>query len=120
MSEKMKKIREDLKNIKREQISIPESNNNFVVTNKTPSESKDLQNSKLKTPAKSQNVMFHNRPLVAAKPDKMAEIMSKIREDLKKSEAIKPPRLPSVNPETPPLMIMKSRIIPGPDTKENL
>merc|ERR1712123_195331 len=129
MAEMMAKIREDLKNInkaKEASIIIPERNANtqFTVTNTKAADSmaemmkkirEDLQTSE-KLRIIPEKATFQNRPLAPTKPDKMEEIMKKIREDLKKEES-KPARLPSINPQTPPLMVIKSHVMPGPKDK---
>merc|ERR1711892_880447 len=129
MAEMMAKVREDLKNInkaKEASIIIPERNANtqFTVTNTKAADSmaemmkkirEDLQTSE-KLRIIPEKATFQNRPLAPTKPDKMEEIMKKIREDLKKEES-KPARLPSINPQTPPLMVIKSHVMPGPKDK---
>merc|ERR1711892_985437 len=90
MAEMMAKITEDLKNInkaKEVSIIIPERNANTQFT---------VTNTKA--------------------ADSMAEMMKKIREDLKKEES-KPARLPSINPQTPPLMVIKSHVMSAPKDK---
>ena len=47
----------------------------------------------------------------------MVAIMKKIREDLKTNKDAKVSRLPSLNPDTPPLIVIKSHIMHGPREK---
>merc|ERR1712106_820165 len=58
---------------------------------------------------------FKNRPLSARKPDKIINIMEKINVN---SEDAKIVRVPSLNPETPPLMIIKSHLMSEPKHKK--
>merc|ERR1712123_75703 len=130
MAEMMAKIKEDLKNInkaKEASIIIPERNANtqFTVTNTKAADSmaemmkkirEDLQTSE-KLRIIPEKATFQNRPLAPTKPDKMEDIMKRMKENREKNSSKKPMSIKS-HIKSP--MSIKSHVISAPPVAESM
>jgi hypothetical protein len=58
------------------------------------------------------------RPLSSMRQDATEDIMKKVRDNSKDNSGVKVLRMPSVNPDVPPLMMIKSHIMSRPNHEQ--